>query len=223
MLCTECQDHLSDFIDNEAAEPVRRSVAAHLAECGDCDTLRGDLATIVEASARLPRYAPSESVWTAIETEALGSRRPPSWFAKRFDFSVTARQVAAAAVLAVATGSVGMYALRSTGATAPAAGGFGDFTQTPIKAEALAATGDVSSLELAVGEMERALEPGKVAWSPELRSAFDTGLSKANARVEECRTAFRASEGMGAARERLESAYRDKLKFLEAFAQAGKR
>ncbi len=74
MHCAECQSSLSDFLDGDLGDRARRAVDEHLRACGDCATLREDLARIIEASASLPLHTPSPLVWERIEREISASR-----------------------------------------------------------------------------------------------------------------------------------------------------
>ena len=69
MLCNDCQDHLSDYIDGalELGEQVR--VERHLADCEPCRVVRDDLLQIVHFGRKLPMQTPSGAVWARIQTQ----------------------------------------------------------------------------------------------------------------------------------------------------------
>src|SRR5437763_14806079 len=102
MVCAECQDLLSEFVDGSLPERRRESVQGHLRSCPRCRALCDDLAQIIEASSRLPLHTPSGLLWTRIERE-IRSTVTQSWWARlgaqRLDISISARQALAAAAL----------------------------------------------------------------------------------------------------------------------------
>ena len=72
MLCAECQNLLSDYLDGDISDRSRKAVGEHLEACAPCENLRDDLARLIEASANLPLHTPSPRVWEAIQRE-IGS------------------------------------------------------------------------------------------------------------------------------------------------------
>src|SRR2546422_1843911 len=78
MICTQCQELLSDYIDGalELGEQVK--VESHLADCEPCRAMRDDLLQIVHFSHKLPLRAPSASLWPRIR-EDIDELRPGFW------------------------------------------------------------------------------------------------------------------------------------------------
>lgn len=113
MQCANFQEQLSEFLDGDLGASDRQHVEKHLRTCSACSTVRDDLARLIAASANLPLHTPSQAVWSRIERDIASGAvvsGPASWWkrldTRRYDFSVSARQiVAAAATIVVAVGT----------------------------------------------------------------------------------------------------------------------
>ena len=80
MLCSECQELLSDYIDGALELGEQAKIEAHIAHCETCLMVRDDLLQIVHFSRSLPLHSPSSAVWNRIksEIEADGKRGLPA-------------------------------------------------------------------------------------------------------------------------------------------------
>jgi hypothetical protein len=231
MLCFDCQAHLSDFLDNELSDRLRADVENHLRGCTGCDTLRIDLARIIEASANLPLHTPSPRVWERIEREISSPAvvaGPASWWdrlgARRLDFSVSAKHVAAAAALVV----VGFATLATINATSPGAlptvqvdwNDLSAVNQQGTLAPLASVETPVDTAKNEVAEMERSVLAKRGDWSPELRAAFDKSLAELDARIATLERAYEREHTVEQSTPLL-NALGEKLKMLERFASAG--
>jgi uncharacterized protein YukE len=231
MHCAECQNLLSDFLDGDISDRYRRTVGDHLESCGPCATLRDDLVRIIEASASLPLHTPSPRVWEAIQRE-IGSganvvRGPQAWWdrlsARRFDFSVSARElVAAAAGIVVLAGAVWTVSIASPGALPAIGDGWGQMPggSAPVAALPLSLSQsreEVARFRATVDDMARRVEQRKAGWSSELRETFAKTMAPIDARVAERERAY-AADGTEATRAPLMDALREKLRTLDEFA-----
>src|SRR5215471_3650461 len=85
MLCSDCQELLSDYIDGTLELGEQAKVEAHISHCDACLSVRDDLLQIVHFSKSLPLHAPSSAVWTRIRAEIeAGSKKRLSAQAGRF-------------------------------------------------------------------------------------------------------------------------------------------
>lgn len=224
MLCAECENVLSDYIDGDVGLAVRREVEAHLAACARCDGLHDDLARIIQASASLPLHTPPSYLWGRIEREIASRPATVPFLSRRFNFTVSARQIAAAAALAISASVIGVYALRQEVAPTAMGAGWGGMTTTPIQAQPLVdlhRLEDLVALRASIADMERSVLARRASWTPELRGAFERGVSELDTRIvsltEECgRTPEDAD-----CRKRLVGALREKLALLEGYAGIG--
>lgn len=231
MQCASFQEQLSDFLDGELSAADQKTVEKHLKTCAVCSTVRDDLARLIAASANLPLHTPSQAVWSRIEREIGGGRvvaGPLGWWSRlntrKYDFSVSARQlVAAAATIVVAVGA--FWAIRYTspnslptiGVNWSSMGGSSQGVQAVPLAH-VTPVDEVSRLRGLVEDMSRSVGESQVTWSPELRSTFAKAVAAADVRIAEDERAVAVSPSESA-RESLASAYRDKLRLLDEFAR----
>ncbi len=228
MLCAECQNLLSDYLDGDLSERRRAEVDAHVRDCARCAALRNDLARIIHASASLPLHTPSTRVWEGISREIAGESRilsgPRAWWdrlgARRFDFSVSARQLtAAAAAVVVLAGALWAINVASPGALSQGNwGGFG--TNTVVTQVPLSFTEkrqEVERLRTAVDDMSRRLDQRQAGWSADLRATYAKSVSDLDVRIGESQKAYDA-DGTENTRVPLIEALRAKFNALEEFA-----
>jgi hypothetical protein len=76
MTCDRFTDHLSDYLEGDAAETVREAMESHAAVCESCGALLADLMMIPEEAAALPPLVPSRSLWEGI-AERIDARVLP--------------------------------------------------------------------------------------------------------------------------------------------------
>lgn len=228
MLCAECQELLSDYLDGDLSDKQRAAADGHLRDCARCASVRNDLARIIHASASLTAHTPSPRVWEGIRREIAGgsvAAGPRAWWdrlgAQRVDFSISGRQlVSAAAGLVVLAGT--FLAVQLASPTALPGGSWAElgtnqtFTSVPLAFSE--SREEVVRLQGTVEEMKQRLEQRQAAWSPELRATYAKSITDLDARIVGCQTAFEA-DGTEATRAPLLDALRDKLRALEEFAR----
>lgn len=229
MLCAECQNQLSDYLDGDISDRNRKAVGEHLEACAPCETLRGDLARLIAASANLPMHTPSPHVWEAIQREIGGGanvvRGPQSWWrqlsARRFDFSVSAHQLlaAAAAVVVIAAAA---WTIASPANRPSLGAGWTNMPGTaPVAVTTLShsqSRAEVDRFRATVDDMAHRVEQRKAGWSPDLRETFASTMTPLDTLVAE-RSKSYAADGTEATRGPLMDALREKLRILEEFAR----
>jgi hypothetical protein len=229
MLCAECQELLSDYLDGDLSDKQRAAADAHLRDCARCASVRNDLARIIHASASLTAHTPSPRVWEGIRREIAGGANvaagPRAWWdrlgARHFDFSVSGRQlVSAAAGLVVLAGS--FWAVQVAAPTALPGGSWAGMptnqTATVVPLTLSESREEVVRLQLTVEEMKQRLEQRQATWSPELRATYAESVAGLDARIAQCRAAYEET-GTEATRAPLLDALRDKLRAMEEFAR----
>jgi hypothetical protein len=236
MQCAECQNLLSEFLDDDLTDRVRGDVDRHLGQCSGCATLRDDLARIIEASAELPLHTPSAQVWERIQAEIGGGNvvaGPASWWdrlqGRRFNLTVSGQQIfaAAAAVIIVAG------ALMTINVTAPGTlprvdvnwntldSSHRAVVSTPLTTR-LVEVDEVATLRNTVGEMARKVEQQQAQWSAELRTTYQKAMTEQDARIAAADKAYAADQSE-ANQAVLLAALRAKFQSLEDFAHAGEK
>lgn len=229
MLCAECQELLSDYLDGDLSDKQRAAADAHLRDCARCASVRNDLARIIHASASLATHTPSPRVWEGIRRE-IGSAGnvavgPRAWWnrlgAQHFDFSISGRQlVSAAAGLVVLAGT--FWAVQLTSPTALHGSSWENLgTNQAVASVPLTyseSREEVVRLQGTVEEMKQRLEQRSVTWSPELQATYAKSVADLDARIAACQIAY-VENGTEATRAPLLNALRDKLRALEEFAR----
>jgi hypothetical protein len=229
MLCAECQELLSDYLDGDLSDRQRQQADAHMRDCARCASVRNDLARIIHASASLPLHTPSDRVWEGVRREIGGGSvvaGPRQWWdrlaARRFDFSVSARElVTAAAGLVVLAGTLWAVHVASPGSLPQVNWSeLGANQKTQVMPLSMSESREeVADLQTAVDDMTRRLEERQPAWSAELRATYAKTVADFDARIAECRKAYDADGGTEATRVPLMDALRDKLRALDEFAR----
>src|SRR5215211_1227125 len=109
MVCNECQELLSDYIDGELELGEQVKIERHLGDCEPCRAVRDDLLQIVHFSHQLPEHSPSGALWARIQSDieeqpaSFWSRVSAGWVrtkSRHFDLSIP-QMVAAGAALAI--------------------------------------------------------------------------------------------------------------------------
>jgi anti-sigma-K factor RskA len=223
MICEQCQELISDYIDGllELGEQVK--VERHLADCEPCRAVRDDLLQIVHFSHQLPEHAPSGSLWARIQSDIAQERpagfwpRASAWWAqlqtRNFNLSIP-QMVASAAALAI---------IISTGVLLAGRNAIPDqmsmANATPVKANDLQrlSNPDLQQLERDVSKLSENIEQRKSTWNPELRAAFDRNMYYVNQSLAECRHQLNDNPSDDVSQELMLNAYREKVRLLEGF------
>ena len=119
MVCKQCQELLSEYIDGALELGEQVNIERHLGDCEPCRAVRDDLLQIVHFSQQLPTQSPSTALWPRISSD-LAELQPSFWFRPlrwlvsfrtlNFNFSVP-QLIAGAAALAVVV-SIGFIVSR---------------------------------------------------------------------------------------------------------------
>src|ERR1051325_7709270 len=116
MVCNECQELLSDYIDGELELGEQVKIERHLGDCEPCRAVRDDLLQIVHFSHQLPEQTPSGALWSRIQSEIAEQQPASAWSRARsrwarmanqhFNFSIPQMIGAAAALVILVSVSV---------------------------------------------------------------------------------------------------------------------
>jgi len=181
MNCETCQELIHDLIDGSITQRDEFTLDTHLRECLDCDSVRQDLASIVEFS-RTQRgvyEAPpnEQALWlrirNTIEAELpsrvnTNTERPSffsRWMGRSWELSLP--QLAASAVAIVLLVSLAtVVGLRRWG-------GYGTST---TRVEAANISQRFSERQQTIDYWNQRVEQIKARWSPDMREAFDRNM-----------------------------------------------
>ena len=234
MLCYQCQDSLSDYIDGVMDLAEQAKMEHHVSECDECRSVRDDLLQIVQFSRNLPLHQPSNQIWTRIQSEIDTSRwRRMSYHAARWlpggggtTFQSSAQWAALAAILVVVSLTV-VVALRysSLGAGVSLDSNQpGAATAQAQKAGIVdASNGGIPSgssipeMEQTISQLKASLEQKSSSWDPGVRNLFNRDIVHVDQALERCRNELNANPADEMCKDLMMNAYREKVRLLEGF------
>jgi anti-sigma-K factor RskA len=224
MLCRECQELASDYIDGALELGEQLQVERHLADCEGCRAVRDDLLQIVHFSRQLPLQTPSSAVWARIRNE-VGIERPASIFtrARRRIASVQSRhlaisipQLVASAAALVIVASVAVTLLRS-GQNLPIDSNITTSSLVSEQSRDRLSHRDMKQYEERINALTERVEQRKGSWNSELQAAFQRNMIYVDQSLVECRNELADNPGDDVSRELMLTAYREKVRLLEGF------
>lgn len=219
MVCTQCQELLSEYIDGALELGEQVNIERHLADCEPCRAVRDDVLQIVHFSHKLPLQSPSPALWSRIssDVESLHSgvwSRPQRWLArfKSLNFNLSIPQLAAGAAALVIVLSVGMIVSQQNGKRVDALGPpVASAEVTPLS------SADLQQLEKQISSLSETVEQKKNSWDPELKSEFERNLYYIDQSLVECRHQLKDNPADDVSQELMLNAYREKVRLLEGF------
>ena len=222
MLCSQCQELSSDYIDGALELGEQLQVERHLADCETCRAVRDDLLQIVHFSRQLPLQTPSSAVWARIMSE-VGIESPPSLLqrtrrrfaavqGRHFAFSIP-QLVASAAALVIAA-SISVTLLRSQNLPVDTNVNMASVFSSE---RSQLSHKDMQQYEDRINALTERVEQRKVSWNPELQEAFQRNMIYVDQSLVECRHDLADNPGDEVSRELMLTAYREKVRLLEGF------
>jgi len=218
MICTKCQELLSDYIDGALELGEQVSIERHLADCEPCRAMRDDLLQIVHFSHQLPLQAPASSLWPRIQSDITELRprlwdRPIRWWARirSFNFNLSVPQMIAGAAMLVIVISIGVIVSRRDTPTVNSDNATRLSQATPLS------NADLQQLEKQISTLSDSVAQRKESWDPELRIAFERNLFYVDQTLVECRHQLNDNPADDVSQELMLNAYREKVRLLEGF------
>lgn len=221
MICKQCQELLSEYIDGALELGEQVNIERHLSDCEPCRAVRDDLLQIVHFSQQLPMQSPSTALWPRISSDLAELQpsfwgRPLRWLTSfrtlNFNFSVP-QLIAGAAALAIIV-SIGVIFTRRDDGQAQLSASAGRLSQAEVTP--LSQT-DLQQLEKQISQLSVAVERRKETWDPELRTAFERNLLYIDQSLVECRHQLKDNPADNVSQELMLNAYREKVRLLEGF------
>jgi predicted anti-sigma-YlaC factor YlaD len=221
MICKQCQELLSEYIDGGLELGEQVNIERHLSDCEPCRAVRDDLLQIVHFSQQLPMQSPSAALWPRISSD-LAELQPSFWTRRlrwlaqvqtlNFNLSVP-QMIAGAAALAIIV-SIGVIVSRRSDGQPQLSGTVGRLSSTSVTP--LSQT-DLQQLEKQISQLSIAVEQRKESWDPELRTAFERNLLYIDQSLVECRHQLKDNPADNVSQELMLNAYREKVRLLEGF------
>lgn len=222
MVCTECQELISDYIDGELELGEQAKIERHLADCEPCRAVRDDVLQIVHFSHQLPEHSPSGALWARIRSDIEEQQpagfwsRAGAWWARtkgrHFDLSIPQMAAAAAALAIIISTGVIISRQNATPDTISMASAAGTTPQVRTLSNP-----DLQQLERQISNLSATIEQRKLSWNPQLRVKFEKNMSLIEQSLAECRHQLSGNPGDDISQELMLNAYREKVRLLEGF------
>ena len=241
MNCSECQEHLSRFIDGELEAGISSSVVDHLAVCPECTLLRDDLAAIlvecrgIEANAAAPPN--SDALWrrinNLIEGEAPASEpepeEPKGWFSRAWSFSFSQVGVAVLGI-ALISSLLTIVGIRNYFEPPGENVSLGQPESPTTFQRLLSKVGFIESQQEArdrrIQEQQAAIEYWnkrvqlrRKNWDVRMQAAFDRNLSEIEQAVNEYTMILQKDPDDQLSEEMLDTALTEKMNLLRQFSE----
>ena len=226
MNCETCQELIQDLIDGSISQRDEFTLNTHLNECLDCDSVRQDLASIVDfcRTQRGQYEAPpnEHALWlrirNSIEAElpsraAANTERRPSFFGRLMgqSWELSLPQLAASAVAIVLLVSlVTVVGLRRWG-------GYG----VPVTLPDVQASNENDLMwrhRQAIEYWNQRVEQSKARWTPEMRASFNDTLAVIDQQVSDSLNELKQKPHDTVSEELLNESLNRKLQFLKDFS-----
>ena len=222
------RDRLSEYIDGDLDVPTRAALDAHLAACAECRAARDALERVTARAKRLAYRPPATDLWVPIEAAIAAHRdrqlqpaAPASGGRRRRVVTLTiGRLVAAAAVVAVAAGTV-TWTIASRRPPNVADGRAGDSARVPTGVAPAGGGGSAAAPSLAVAsyrdaaaDLERVLAAGRGTLRPETMRVIEENLRAIDVAIAEADSALRRDPGSAYLNQYLAATMQRKLKLL---------
>lgn len=221
MVCKQCQELLSEYIDGALELGEQVNLERHLGDCEPCRAVRDDLLQIVHFSQQLPLQSPSTPLWPRIQSGVEELKPsfwswPLRWFAgfRTLNFNLSIPQLIAGAAALTIVVSIAVIVSRHD--SIPAALSSGVVTVPPSDVTPLSKT-DMQQLEKQINRLSETVEQQKDSWDPALRTAFERNLLYIDQSLVECRHQLRDNPADDVSQELMLAAYREKVRLLEGF------
>jgi|SRR5215213_2230685 len=226
MNCETCQELIHDLIDGSITQRDEFTLNTHLTQCLDCETVRQDLASIVNFchTQRGQYEAPpnEQAMWlrirNTIEAE-LPSRAKTNiethrsflsrWLTRSWELSLP--QLAASAVAIVLLVSLAtVVGLRRWG-------GYGTSAVVP-QVEASNINDRFSQRRQVIDYWNQRVELNKARWSPEMRETFERNMKVIDQTVSDSLNELQRNPHDEVSEQMLNESLNDKLALLKEFS-----
>jgi len=226
MNCETCQELIHDLIDGSITQRDEFTLNTHLTECLACDSVRQDLATIVDFSRTqrgIYEAPPNEqALWlrirNTIEAELpsrinTNTERPSffsRWMGRSWELSLP--QLAASAVAIVLLVSLAtVVGLRRWG-------GYGPTIVAGTQAEATNLDDRFFQRRQVIDYWNQRVELNKARWSPEMRETFERNMKVVDQAVSDSMNELKRNPHDEVSEQMLNESLNDKLALLKEFS-----
>ena len=228
MVCEQCQELISDYIDGTLELGELAKMEHHLADCESCRVVRDDLLQVVHFSKQLPLHTPSSALWARIETDLAAERPRDSWsrvkalwarVENRYLSLSVPQLVASAAAIAIVV-SIGVILTRQNGQALTNQFMASQVESATVSRNLLSNSQDaeaMNQIEQRIDQLAQSVEQRKVSWTPELRQTFDRNMIHVDQTLIECKHQLNNNPADKTSQDLMLNAYREKVRLLEGF------
>jgi hypothetical protein len=227
MLCSECQELLSDYIDGALELGEQAKIEAHIAHCETCLMVRDDLLQIVHFSKSLPLHSPSGSVWARIKGEIESDgKRGLSAQAGRFWARMSSHGLrfpsgwaTAAAIVISISALVYVYQKESIVPQERSAANQAQMSSSESQSRNNRDAMDLNlrDMEQRIDGLKAVVEERSVGWNAQIKSSFNRDMSYIDQTLAQCHHELSDDPEDDVCREMMLNAYREKVRLLEGF------
>jgi len=221
MICKQCQELLSEYIDGALELGEQANLERHLGDCEPCRAVRDDLLQIVHFSQQLPLQSPSTPLWPRIQSGVAELKPsfwswPMRWFARlrMLSFNLSFPQVIAGAAALTIVVSIGVIVSRRDSASVALSAGTTSVAPGEVTPLSRA---DMQQIEKQISRLSETVELQKDSWDPALRTAYERNLLYIDQSLVECRHQLKDNPADDVSQELMLAAYREKVRLLEGF------
>jgi hypothetical protein len=211
MNCLECQDLLSDYLDNSLPSSTHSAVKIHLHNCCTCQDVLLDLEKIVNFGLNLaPR---SNIVAKSLPPPNILTNNPlptttASFWKRRVQLSFSFTQ---AILLVLVVSGLWFYQSSKTDPTV------GVMASSESSVSLIDLDAQEAQILSATKRLTHTVKQRRASWDPELQQLFDRNLAIVETYITECKQFAAKNPKDTVAREMLLNAYQEKLRLFEQF------
>ncbi len=239
MTCEECQENLSQFLDNELAGGLAASIQTHLGLCAECAKVCEDFAVILDSCrddiSADPLPPNSQALWCRInniienevETAPKPPEKPKGFFSRGFSFTQLASATLGIALISSLLTVIGVRNyFEPTGEdfTSRSSASQTTFEKVLSKVGLVETPQDARMKRLmeqqaAIDYWNKRVQARRAQWDARMRDAFDRNLNEIDQAVSEYTLILQRDPQDELSGEMLETALNEKMNLLRAFSE----
>lgn len=198
-------DRLSDYADGELSPAEQAEVDAHLAACGECRAIAGELRRVAAQARSLADAPPDRDLWQGIAAR-IGAASPGDRGASR-RFSFTLPQLIAASLALMVLSGGGVWLARLGGERT-------DFPAITADSRVMPASFADTHYDDAIADLQQTLDAGRSKLDAQTVRVLEESLASIDRAIEQCRRALAEDPANAYLSDHLVAAKKKKLALL---------
>ena len=199
-------ERLSDYADGELSPPEQAEVEAHLAGCGECRAIAGELRRVAARARALADAPPDRDLWQGIAAR-IGAPASPGrgGTMRRFSFTLPQLIAASLALMVLSGGAVWLARL---------GGERTDFPAITADSRVMPASFADTHYDEAIADLQQTLDAGRSKLDPQTVRVLEESLAAIDRAIEQCRRALAEDPANAYLSDHLVAAKKKKLALL---------